>query len=153
MMRLLLEDYDKHLSKTEPRGRHLLLHQERSIVKDGVLMRKYYGEDGTVTHRQILIPKHIVPELTATLHGKMNKHPGITKMIQKCRAKYYYPGLAQKFRAWVINCPDCIAKKHLDIRQLLSKMLSNTEVTFRPGDCFAVDILPNLPSSTCTSIS
>ena len=110
-------------------------------------MRKYYGEDGTVTHRQILIPKHIVPELLSTLHGKMNKHPGITKMIQESRAKYYYPGLARKIRAWVINCPDCIANKRIDTRQIRPKMLSNTEFTFGPEDCLEVDILPNLPSS------
>ena len=66
-LRLLHEEDDKHLLKTEPRGRNLLRHEERIIVKDGVLMRKYYGEGGTVTHHQILLPKHIVPEL---LHGK-----------------------------------------------------------------------------------
>ena len=146
-LRLLHEEYDKHLLKTEPRGRNLLRHEERIIVKDGVLMRKYYGEDGTVTHYQILIPKHIVPELLSTLHGKMNKHPGITKMIQESRAKYYYPGLARKIRAWVINCPDCIANKRIDTRQIRPKMLSNTEFTFGPEDCLEVDILPNLPSS------
>ena len=146
-LRLLHEEYDKHLLKTEPRGRNLLRHEERIIVKDGVLMRKYYGEDGTVTHHQILIPKHIVPKLLSTLHGKMNKHPGITKMIQESRAKYYYPGLARKIRAWVINCPDCIANKRIDTRQIRPKMQSNTEFTFGPEDCLEVDILPNLPSS------
>ena len=112
-LRLLHEEYDKHLLKTDPRGRNLLRHEERIIVKDGVLMRKYNGEDGTVTHHRILIPKHIVPELLSTLHGKTNKHPGITKMIQESRTKYYYPGLARKIRAWVINCPDCIANKRI----------------------------------------
>ena len=146
-LRLLHEEYDKHLLKTEPRGRNLLRHEERIIVKDGVLMRKYYGEDGTITHHQILIPKHIVPELLSTLHGKTNKHPGITKMIQESRTKYYYPGLAQKIRAWVINCPDCIANKRIDTRQIRPKMLSNAEFTFGPEDCLEVDILPNLPSS------
>ena len=143
-LRLLHEEYDKHLLKTEPRGRNLLRHEERIIVKDGVLMRKYYGEDGTVTHHQILIPKHIVPELLSTLHGKTNKHPGITKMIQERRTKYYYPGLARKIRAWVINCPDCIANKQIDTRQKRPKMLSNTEFTFGPEDCLEVDILPKL---------
>ena len=91
--------------------RNILRHEERIIMKDGVLMRKYYGEDGTVTHHQIIIPKQIVPELLSTLHGKTNKHPGITKMIQECRAKFYYPGLSRKIRAWVTSCPDCIANK------------------------------------------
>ena len=73
---------------------NLLRHEERIIMKDGVLMRKYYLEDGTITHHQVLLPKHLIPELLSTLHGKINKHPGITKMIQECRTKNYYPGLA-----------------------------------------------------------
>ena len=68
-------------------------------------------------------------------------------MIQESRTKYYYPGLARKIRAWVINCPDCIANKRIDTRQIRPKMLSNTEFTFGPEDCLEVDILPNLPSS------
>ena len=116
-------------------------------MKDGVLMRKYYGEDGSVIHNQIIIPKHLVPELLSTLHGKTNKHPGITKMIQECRAKYYFPGLARKIRAWVTSCQDCIANKRIDTRQIRPKMLSNTEFTMGPEDCLEVDILPNLPSS------
>ena len=145
--RISHEEYDKHLLKTEPRGRNLLRHEERIIMKDGVLMRKYYGEDGSVTHNQIIIPKHLVPELLSTLHGKTNKHTGITKMIQECSAKYYFPGLARKIRAWVTSCPDCIANKRIDTRQIRPKMLSNTEFTMGPEDCLEVDILPNLPSS------
>ena len=110
-------------------------------------MRKDYGEDGTVTHHQILIPKHMVPELLSTLHDKMNKHPGITRMIQECQTKYYYSGLARRIRAWVINWPDCIATKRIDTRKIRPKLLCNTEITFGPDDCLEVDILPNLPSS------
>ena len=146
-LRISHEEYDKHFLKTERRGRNLLRHEERIILKDGVLMRKYYGEDGSVTHNQIIIPKHLVPELLSTLHGKTNKHPGITKMIQECRAKYYFPGLVRNIRAWVTSCPDCIAKKRIDTRQICPKMLSNTEFTTGPEDCLEVDILPNLPSS------
>ena len=53
-LRILHEEYDKHLLKTEPRGRNLLRHEERMIMKDGILMRKYY-EDGSVTHNQVVI--------------------------------------------------------------------------------------------------
>ena len=35
--RISHEEYDKHLLKTEPRGRNLLRHEERIIMKDGVL--------------------------------------------------------------------------------------------------------------------
>ena len=110
-------------------------------------MRKYYGKHGTVTHHQVIIPKHIIPELLSIPHGKTSKHPGITKMIQKCRGKYYYPTLARKISAWVTSCPDCIANKKIDTKQIRLKMLSNTEFTMEPEDCLAVDILPNIPSS------
>ena len=147
-LRILHEEYDKYLLKTEPRGRNLLRHEERLNMKDGVLMRKYYGEDGTTTHHQIIIPKHLIPELLSTLHGKTSKHPGITKMIQEGRAKYYFPGLARKIRAWLTNCPDCIANERIDTRQIRQQMLSNTEFTMGPEDCLEVDMLPNLPSSS-----
>ena len=108
-------------------------------------MRKYDREDGTVTHHQIKIPKHSVSELLSTLHGKTNEHLGITKIIHECRAKYYYPGLARKIRAWATKCPDCIAKKRIDTRQIRPKMLCNTEFTMGPEDCLENDILQNLP--------
>ena len=68
-------------------------------------------------------------------------------MIQECRAKYHFPGLARKIRAWVPSCPDRIANKRIDTRQIRPKMLSNTDFNMRPEDCLEVDILPNLPSS------
>ena len=116
-------------------------------MKDGVLMRKYYGEVGAVTHHQIIIPKHIISELLSTVHGKTIIQPGITKMIAESRAKYYFPGLARKLRAWVTSCPDFIAYRRVDTRQIHPKMLSNTDSTMGPGDCLEVDILPYLPSS------
>ena len=111
-------------------------------MKDGVLC-----ENITEKMNQSPTTKHLVPELRSTLHGKTNKHPGTTTMIQECRAKYYFPGLSRKIRAWVTKCPDCIANKRIDRRQIRPKMLSSTEFTMGPEDCLEVDILPNLPSS------
>ena len=69
-------------------------------------------------------------------------------MIQECRAKYYFPGLARKIRTWVTSSTDCIANKRIDTRQIRPKMMSNTEFTMGPEDCLEVDILPKLPSSS-----
>ena len=44
--KLICEEYDKHLLQTDPTAKRLLVHENRLIVKDGVLMRKYYGECG-----------------------------------------------------------------------------------------------------------
>ena len=73
-------------------------HRVAKYRKDGILMRKYYGECGQVTHHQILIPEYLITEVLKTIHGQMGKHPGITKMIQECRSKYYHPGLAKRIK-------------------------------------------------------
>ena len=110
-------------------------------------MRKYYGECGQVTHHQILIPEHLITELLEAIHGQMGKHPGITKMIQECRSKYYYPGLAKRIRQWVMHCEDCIKYKRVNSSQIRPKMINNTEHVLGPEDILEIDILPNLPNS------
>ena len=110
-------------------------------------MRKYYGECGQVTHHQMLIPEHLITELLKALHGQMGKHPGITKMIQECRSKYYYLGLAKRIRQWVMRCEDCINYKRINNSQIRPKMINNTEHVLGPEDILEIDILPNLPNS------
>ena len=100
--KLICEAYDKHLLQTHPKAKRLLVHENRLIVKGEILMRKYYGECGQVTHHQLLIPEPLITELLKALLGQMGKHPGITKMIQECRSKYYYPGLAKRIKQWVM---------------------------------------------------
>ena len=74
-------------------------------------------------------------------------------MIQECRTEHYYPGLAEKIRAWVTNCTDCIANKRFDTRQIQPNVLSNTDFTMGPEDCLEVDLLLNLPwSNGCKHI-
>ena len=145
--KLICEEYDKHLLQTDPTAKRLLIHESRLIVKDGILMRKYYGECGQVTHHQILIPEHLIAELLKAIHGQMGKHPGITKMIQECRSKYYYPGLAKRIRQWVMQCEDCIKYKRINNAQIRPKMINNTEHVLGPEDILEIDVLPNLPNS------
>ena len=100
--KLICEEHDKNLLQTDSTTKRLLVHENRQIVTDGILMRKYYGDCGQVTHHQILIPEHLITELLKAIHGQMGKHQGITKMIQECRSKYYFLGLAKKIKQWVM---------------------------------------------------
>ena len=52
--RKLCEEYDKHLLQTDPKAKRLLVHENRPLVKDCILMRKYHGENGQVTHYQVI---------------------------------------------------------------------------------------------------
>ena len=99
--KLANEEHDEHLLQTNPIAQKVLKHETRIIIKDGVLMRNYYGEFFQITHFQITLPTQIIPELLKTLHGATAKHPGIPKMIQECQAKYYHPGLAKHIKRWV----------------------------------------------------
>ena len=146
--KLICEEYDKHLLQTDPKAKRLLVHENRLIVKDGILVRKYYGECGQVTHHLILTPEHLITELLKAIHGQMGKHPGITKMIQECRSKYYYPGLAKRIKQWVMQCEDCIKYKRINNSQIRPKMINNTEHVLGPEDILEIDILPNLSIST-----
>ena len=147
--KLICEEYNKHLLQIAPKAKRLLVHvhENRLIVKDGILMRRYYGECGQVTHHQILIPEHLITELLKAIHGQMGKHPRITEMIQECRSKYYYPVLAKRIKQWVLQCEDCIKYKRINSSQIRPKVINNTEHVLGPEDILQIDILPNLPNS------
>ena len=110
-------------------------------------MRKIYGECGQVTHQQILIPEHLMTDLVKAIHGQMGKHPGIKKMIQECKSKYYNPGLAERIKQWVLQCEDCIKYKRIHSSQIRPKKINNTEHVLGPEDILEIDIQPNLRNS------
>ena len=83
-----------NLLQTNMKAKRLLAYENRLIIKDGILMRNYYGECGQATHHQILIREYFITQLLRAIHGQMGKHSRITKMIKDCRSKYYCPGLA-----------------------------------------------------------
>ena len=95
----------------------------------------------------MLIPEHLITELLKAIHGQMVKHPGITKMIQKCRLNYFYPGLAKRIKQWEMQCEDCTRYKRINNNQIRPKMINNTEHILGPVDILEINTLPNLPNS------
>ena len=63
--------------------------EDRIILKDGLLFRKFFGETGSVKYYQILIPKQLVKEVLRSLHGEFDKHPGNFKTLIAYREKYF----------------------------------------------------------------
>ena len=103
-LKILGQPHDDVLLTTDRRFKHYKANEDRSILKDGLLFLKYYGETGSVNYYQILIPKQLVNEVLRNLHGEFGKHPGITRTIIAYREKYYYPNMAQLIREWVLSC-------------------------------------------------
>ena len=100
-----------------------------------------------MSYHQILFPKHLITEPLKAIHGQMGKHPRITKVIQECKSKYYLPGLAKRFKQWVLQCEDCIKYKRINNNQSTPKMFNNTEHVLGPEDILETDILSDLPNS------
>ena len=99
---------------TDSRYRNYKSNEDRIILKDGLVFRKYFGETGSVKYFQILIPKQLVKEVLRRLHGELGKHPGIHKTIIAYREKYYFPKMAQLIREWVTSCEQCIRESQID---------------------------------------
>ena len=87
-LKILGQPHDDVLLATDRRYKHYKANEDRIILKDGLLFRKYYGEFGSVKYHQFLIPKQLVNEVLRNLHGEFGKHPGITKTIIAYREKY-----------------------------------------------------------------
>ena len=83
------------IRKSYARYRHYASNQERIVVKEEILTRHYFDETGNVKYHQILLPQHLLQELLQSFHGTALKHPGILKMLQKIRQRYYYPSMAK----------------------------------------------------------
>ena len=93
-LKMLGQPYDEVLMLTDSRYKNYKANENRIILKDGLLFRKYFGETGSVKYYQILIPKQLVKEVLRSLHGEFGKHPGIFKTIIAYREKYYFPKMA-----------------------------------------------------------
>ena len=93
--KLLHKNYSEPVLQQDARYRHYASNLERIVVKEVILTMQYFDETGNVKYHQILLPQHSLQELLQSLHGTAHKHPGISKMLQEIRQRYYYPNMAK----------------------------------------------------------
>ena len=144
-LKLLGQPHDDVLLATDRRYKHYKANEDRIILKDGLLFRKYYGETGIVKYYRILIPKQLVNEVLRNLHGEFGKHPGITKTIIAYREKYYYPNMAQLIREWVLSCEQCFRESRINARLTRPPLQNPNEYITAPEDAMQIDLVPGLP--------
>ena len=87
------ELYDETEFTQDYRYKHYLQNARRIGIQN-VLTRRYYNDLGMISHYQVLFPKQLLDKVLHALH-EHNANPGITKMIQEARQKYYYPCIAK----------------------------------------------------------
>ena len=145
-LKILGQPYDEVLMVTDSRYKNYKANEDRIILKDGLLFRKYFGETGSVKYYQILIPKQIVKEVLRSLHGEFGKHPGIFETIIAYREKCYFPKMAQLFREWVMSCEQCIRESRIH-RNFPPPLQNPNEHITAPEDAMKIDLVPELPPS------
>ena len=57
-LKMLKEQYDTQLLNDDPRATKYLTQEDRIIIKDGLLYRQYFGDNGKVKYLQVLLPKN-----------------------------------------------------------------------------------------------
>ena len=113
-LKIIGQPYDELLIVTDSRYKNYKANEDRIILKDGLLYRKYFGETGSVKYYQILIPKQLVKEVLRSLHGEFGRHPGFSKTIIAYRGKNYFKKMTQLIREWVMSCEQCIRETRID---------------------------------------
>ena len=121
--------------------------KRRIIIKDDILYRQYYNDIGQVSHLQVLLPGQLLKVLLQSLHGTAGKHPGISKMMQEIRQKYYFPSIATYVRNWVRDCEICIQDKRINNTRITPELIHIPEWDLGPEDLMQIDLLPELPPS------
>ena len=96
-----------------------------------------------MSHYQIHLPIQLLDEFHQALHGHNSNHPGITKMIQEARQKYYYPCIAKYIKQWLSNCQVCIQTKRITNDLLRTELLKCQEWDLGADDILQMDILPS----------
>ena len=145
--KLLHEEYSENILQQDARYRHYANNLERIVIKEDILTRQYFDETGNIKYHQILLPQHLLPELLQSLHGTAHKHPGISKMLQEIRQRYYYPNMAKHVKKWVQGCEQCAKDKRVPNATITPELLNLPEWDLGPEDAMQIDLLPNLPPS------
>ena len=118
------ESYSETILLQDTRYQHYCRQMDRLSVTDEIITRQYFDETGSIIYNQVLLPKHLVPELLESLHEKAIKHPGTSKMLIEIRQNYYYAGIAQIVKKRVQGCEICIKDKRIPNSPITPELLN-----------------------------
>ena len=141
------EEYSEEILQQDFRYKFYLNNIDRIVLKDEIVTRQNYDETGQIKYHQILLPKQLVKKLIQGIHGTAHRHPGISKMLQEIRQKYYYPAIAKYVKKWVEGCKTCAKNKSVPNTVITPELLNLSDWDLDPEDAMQIDLLPNLPTS------
>ena len=141
---MLALPFDEQIFLKDARYMHYSRNKKRTIIKDDIPCRQYYNDLGEVSHIQVLLPGQLLKVLLQSLHGTAGKHPGISKLMQEIRQKYYFPSIATYVRNWIRNCGICIQDKRINNTRITPELIHIPKWDLGPEDFTEIDLLPDL---------
>ena len=138
---------EEQIVLNDARYMHYSRNKNRIIINADILCRQYYNNLGEVGHLQVLLPGQLLKVLMQSLHRTAGKHPGISKLMQEIRKKYYFLSIGTYVRNWVRDCEICIQDKRTNNTRMTPELIHIPEWDFGPEDLMQIDLLPELPPS------
>lgn len=120
------------LQKKEPNNQKIF---EKLIAGEHVPY--YVLEQGILFHRnewlhlwQVVIPSELTSSLIECVHSKLG-HPGVYKTLMYIKRCYYWKGMAQEIKKFVLSCDLCQRVKSVNVQMECSYQMVYSS---RPGD-------------------
>ena len=146
-LKILGQAYDEVLIMTDSRYKNYKSNEDRVILKDGLLFRKYFGETDSVKYYHIFLPKQLIKKVLRSLQGEFGKHPRNFKTITAYREKYYIPKMAQLIREWIMSCEQCINESRIDRSFTRLPLQNPNEHITAPEGAMQIDLVQELSPS------
>ena len=135
----------EEMSSMNPELKALWAQLKLFVMVDGVLCRKW--EITTTDHvaYKIVVPKSMRNDILFQLHNSLTSgHLGMSKTIEKVRARFYWANMKSDIQDWCNCCHVCAQRKPLNKRHRGSMKIYQVGA---PMERIATDILGPLPLS------
>ena len=139
--------FDEQMLLNDACYMHYCRNKTRIFIKDDIVYRQYYNDIGEVSQLQVLLPGQLLKVLLQPLHGTSGKHPGISKLMQEIRQKYYFLPIATYVKNWVRDCEIFIQDKRINNTRITPELIHVSKWDLGPEDLMQIDLLPELPPS------
>ena len=116
------------------------------LLKDGMLYRQWKDSEGNGLHAhlQLVLLANLVSEILQGLHNShVGGHLGARKVLEKARARFYWPGQRKDIEKWCHECAVCNSRKS----QPKGRAPMEACLAKRPLERVAMDILGPLPET------
>ena len=82
------------------------------LLKDGVLHRKWFHDNGDKYWLQMVIPRKMRDIILEQCHDHiLAGHRGVTTTLHKVRLRFFFPKMKEFVQHWVTSCSICQARK------------------------------------------